>query len=91
MKHDTNIASQDQADHDKGLEIIRVLQLRRKRDNGRVETTHGDKNPCGLARTLRALADDGELRAAARAVVDAWEGGDLAAAVRNLDKLTRTK
>jgi hypothetical protein len=30
-----------------------------------------------------------DLRAAARAVVDAWEGGDLAAAVRNLDKLTR--
>ncbi len=56
MKHDQNITPQDQADHEIGLEIIRVLGLKRKRENGRVETTHGDKNPCGLARTLRALS-----------------------------------
>lgn len=47
---------QDQADHDLGIEIARVLQLKRKRKNGRIETTHGDKNPCGLARTVRALS-----------------------------------
>jgi hypothetical protein len=50
------IEPQDQADHDLGLEIVRVLQLRRKHDNGRIETTHGDKNPCGLTRTLRDLS-----------------------------------
>jgi hypothetical protein len=49
------IAPEDLADHEIGLEMIRVLKLRRKRDNGRVETTHGDKNPCGLARTVRDL------------------------------------
>ena len=54
MKNET-IAPHDQADHETGLEIIRVLKLRRKRDNGRIETTQGDKNPCGLARTVRAL------------------------------------
>jgi hypothetical protein len=55
MKQDP-IAPQDQADHELGLEIIRVLGLKRKRDNGRIETTHGDKNPCGLARTVRQLS-----------------------------------
>lgn len=45
----------DKADHELGLEIIRILSLKRKRENGRVDTTQGDKNPCGLARTLRAL------------------------------------
>jgi hypothetical protein len=55
-KHDKNIDPENQADHEIGLEIIRVLGLRRKRDNGRVETTHGDKTPCGLARTVRSLA-----------------------------------
>jgi hypothetical protein len=50
------IAPQDQADHDLGLELIRVLRLKRKRDNGRIETTHGDKTPCGLARTVRHLS-----------------------------------
>jgi hypothetical protein len=49
------IAPENLADHAIGLEMIRVLKLRRKRDNGRVETTHGDKNPCGLARTVRDL------------------------------------
>jgi hypothetical protein len=55
MKQDP-IAPQDQADHDLGLELIRVLRLKRKRDNGRIETTHGDKTPCGLARTVRHLS-----------------------------------
>ena len=55
MKQDT-VAPQDQADHELGLEIIRVLGLKRKRENGRIETSHGDKNPCGLARTLRHLS-----------------------------------
>ncbi len=55
MKTDT-VAPQDEADHALGLEIIRVLGLKRKRSNGRIETTHGDKNPCGLARTLRHLS-----------------------------------
>lgn len=54
MKSET-IAPHDQTDHETGLEIIRVLNLRRKRDNGRIETTHGDKSPCGLARTVRGL------------------------------------
>jgi len=54
--HDKNIAPENKTDHEIGLELIRVLKLRRKRENGRVETTHGDKTPCGLARTLRALA-----------------------------------
>jgi hypothetical protein len=49
------IAPEYLADHAIGLEMIRVLNLRRKRDNGRVETTHGDKNPCGLARTVRSI------------------------------------
>jgi hypothetical protein len=49
------IAPENLADHAIGLEMIHVLNLRRKRDNGRVETTHGDKNPCGLARTVRDL------------------------------------
>lgn len=57
MKHDKNIDPENQADHEKGLEIIRVLNLRRKGDNGRIDTTQGDKNPCGLARTLRAICD----------------------------------
>ncbi len=60
MKHDKNIAPEDQEDHKLGLEIIRVLGLKRKRENGRVETTHGDKNPCGLARTLRFLSESKE-------------------------------
>ena len=55
MEQDT-VAPQDQADHELGLEIIRVLGLKRKRANGRIETSHGDKNPCGLARTLRDLS-----------------------------------
>jgi hypothetical protein len=55
MKTDP-VQTQDEADHALGLEIIRVLQLKRKRDNGRIETTHGDKNPCGLARTVRHLS-----------------------------------
>ena len=55
MNHDKDIAPENQADHEIGLEMIRVLKLRRKRDNGRVETTHGDKTPCGLARTVRSI------------------------------------
>jgi hypothetical protein len=54
------IAPENLADHEIGLEMTRVLKLRRKRDNGRIETTHGDKTPCGLARTLRALDKDAE-------------------------------
>ena len=50
------VEPENQADHELGLEIIRVLGLKRKRDNGRVETSHGDKNPCGLTRTLRSLS-----------------------------------
>lgn len=63
--------NEDLADHETGLEIIRVLNLRRKRDNGRVDTTHGDKNPCGLTRTLRHLCDPAapELLAACEAAL----------------------
>jgi hypothetical protein len=50
------VAPQDQTDHELGLEIISVLGLKRKRDNGRINTSHGGKNPCGLTRTLRYLS-----------------------------------
>jgi hypothetical protein len=56
-KHVYTVAPEDQADHEIGLELIRVLNLRIKRDNGRVETSHGDKYPCGLARTIRHLVE----------------------------------
>ena len=59
-KHDKNIEPDNLADHLIGLEIIRVLNLRRKRSNGRVETTHGDKTPCGLSRTLRDLTKNNQ-------------------------------
>ena len=62
------VAPEDQADHEIGLEIARVLGLKAKRDNGRYDTTQGDKNPCGLARTLRSLSDpQREARAKANA------------------------
>jgi hypothetical protein len=54
-KHDKNIEPDNYTDHLIGLEVIRVLGLRRNRSNGRVETTHGNKTPCGIARTLRDL------------------------------------
>ena len=49
------IDPRDQADHEMGLEIIRLLRLSRKRDNKRIDTVTGDKTPCGLARMLRRL------------------------------------
>ena len=55
MNHDKGIAPGNQADHEIGLEMIRVLKLRRKHHCGRIDTTHGDKTPCGLARTVRGL------------------------------------
>jgi hypothetical protein len=54
---------ENQADHEIGLEIIRILQLKPKRENGRIDTVHGDKNPCGLTRTLRDLLAKAEGRA----------------------------
>jgi hypothetical protein len=71
MKQDP-IAPQDQADHELGIEIIRVLELKRKRDNGRIETTHGDKNPCGIARTVRQLSA-GPLEQAAPDLLEALQ------------------
>jgi hypothetical protein len=59
-KYDNNIETANYDDHLLGLEIIRVLGLRRKRSNGRIETTHGDKTPCGLSRTLRDLTQNNE-------------------------------
>jgi hypothetical protein len=50
------VAPENREDHELGLEIIRVLGLRRSKITGRVETTQGDKTPCGLTRTLRHLA-----------------------------------
>ena len=68
--HKYTVAPEDQQDHEIGLEIARVLGLKAKRDNGRFETAHGDKNPCGLARTLRALSDpQHEARAKANAAL----------------------
>jgi len=55
MKHDKDISPENQADHEIGLEMIRVLKLRRRREDGHIETTHGGKTPCGLARTVRSL------------------------------------
>ena len=77
-KHDKGIDPENQTDHAIGLEIIRVLNLKRKRDNGRVKTTHGDKNPCGLSRTLRAITDpqheeNAQLFAAAPALLEALQ------------------
>jgi hypothetical protein len=63
------VAPQDQADHELGLEIIRVLGLKRNRSNGRIETTHGNKNPCGIARTMRHLSA-GPLEKAAPELLD---------------------
>lgn len=58
MKREYKVSEEDMPDHIKGLEIIRLLGLKVRRDNGRVETTHGDKNPCGLARTLRHVCKE---------------------------------
>lgn len=57
MKHNYIVAPEDQEDHEKGLEIARVLGLKPKKENGRFDTTYGDKNPCGLARTLRRVLE----------------------------------
>jgi hypothetical protein len=62
MKYNINI--EDAPDHEIGLEIMRVLNLKGDKINGRVQTTHGDKNPCGLARTVRNLSA-GQLEKAA--------------------------
>ena len=51
-----NINTEDVPDHEMGLEIMRVLNLKGDKRNGRVQTTHGSKNPCGLARTIRHLS-----------------------------------
>lgn len=51
------VAPEDLEDHEIGLEVARVLGLRAKKANGRFDTSHGDKNPCGLARTVRHLAN----------------------------------
>lgn len=73
MKTET-VAPEDQADHEIGLEIIRVLELTRKRNNGRVETTHGEKNPCGLTRTLRHLTQTPATRQALETAREALQG-----------------
>lgn len=62
MKYNINI--EDAPDHEIGLEIMRVLNLKGDKGTGRVQTTHGDKNPCGLARTVRHLSA-GQLEKAA--------------------------
>jgi len=44
-------------------EMFRVLRpgLKVKRSNGRIETTHGDKNPLGLYRTVKDIVRSEEL------------------------------
>lgn len=55
-KFEYRVDPEDMEDHLIGLEIARVLGLKPNRENGRFETTHGVKTPCGLARTVRDLA-----------------------------------
>lgn len=45
---------EDWEDDEIGEELIKLLGLKVKRDNGRIETSEGDKSPCGLTRTIRA-------------------------------------
>lgn len=70
------VAPEDQQDHEIGLEIARVLGLKAKRENGRFDTAHGDKSPCGLARTLRALSDP-QREARAKANADLFRFSEL--------------
>ena len=44
----------DWDDDEIGEAIIKLLGLKVKRSNGRVQTSEGDKSPCGLTRTIRA-------------------------------------
>ena len=48
----------DIVDHKVGEEIITLLGLKNSGKTGRVNTAWGDKSPCGLARTIRALFDE---------------------------------
>ena len=43
--------------HQLGMELIETLQLKRRRGDGRVETTWGDKNPAGLAKTVETIIE----------------------------------
>lgn len=54
---DANIADHDRVDHEIGIAIILLLNLKRSPENGRVYTEYGDKTPAGLARMLRRYAD----------------------------------
>jgi len=65
MKHTYTVEESDKADHESGLELIRVLRLKKQRHNGRYDLTHGDKTPCGVFRTVRGICmSHAELNAA---------------------------
>ena len=55
MKHTYTVEESDKADHESGLELIRVLRLKKQRHNGLYGLTHGNKTPCGVFRTVRGL------------------------------------
>jgi hypothetical protein len=55
MKHTYTVEESDKADHESGLELIRVLRLKKQRHNGLYDLTHGNKTPCGVFRTVRGL------------------------------------